>query len=205
MAICVGIAGGTGSGKSTLARAVIQAMPDRAALIELDWYYRDISHLSESERNQTNFDDPGAIEFDLLTAHLDRLLAGQAVDAPVYDFSRHLRTQEVRPVDPRPVLLIEGLHALSYAPLRDRMLIRVFVDAPPDLRLVRRLQRDLLERGRSVDSVLTQYQEQVRPMHQAWVEPSRRHATMVISGESAAEDMAASLIAAINACLAADA
>lgn len=202
MAICVGIAGGTGSGKSTLAKALIEAMPARASLLEMDWYYRDLSGMSEDDRNRINFDDPGAIEFDRVVSDLDRLLSGKAVDAPVYDFTRHLRTKEVRRVEPRSVLLIEGLHALSHAPMRDRMLIRVFVDAPPDLRLVRRLRRDLLERGRSVESVLTQYQHQVRPMHQTWIEPSRRHASLVISGECPPQDMAATLMVAINAALA---
>ena len=184
----IGIAGGTGSGKTTLARKLIDALPaHRAALIEHDWYYRDRSHLTPAERSAVNFDEPEALENNLLLSHLRALKAGQAVSCPQYDFGSHTRRAERRQVEPRPVVVVEGILLFAVPDLREVFDLRIFVDTDDDIRLMRRLKRDLKERGRDVDSIEAQYYGSVRPMHHLHVVPSRRHAHLIVpeGGENA--------------------
>jgi uridine kinase len=183
MTLVVGIAGGTGSGKTTLARALAERFAPNALLVEYDWYYRDQSAVSPEHRAARNYDHPDALETSLLTEHLRRLMAGESVAAPVYDFATHTRTGETRQLEPQLLILVEGIHALHPPELRRLFALGVYVDAPADIRFIRRLRRDLAERGRDVESVVRQYLEQVRPMHEQFVEPARRHAGLEVSGE----------------------
>ncbi len=177
----IGVAGGSGSGKTTIARALAEAVgADSCALIEQDCYYRDLAQLPAAERAATNFDHPDAIEVELLVAHLDALCAGQGVDKPRYDFERHLRAPDSERVEPRPVLIIEGILVLALAELQRRMDLRLFVDTAADIRLMRRVRRDLEHRGRSFEQIRKQYYATVRPMHLAFVEPSKERAHVII-------------------------
>ncbi|MEJ2539651.1 MAG: uridine kinase [Gemmatimonadota bacterium] len=179
--LVVGVAGGSGSGKSTVTRALAHGVdPVPVAHLSHDRYYRDLSHLSHQARARTNFDHPDALETELLVDHLDRLRAGCAVVPPSYDFVTHRRVPGEVPVGPAPVVLVEGVLILWDPEVRRRLDVRVFVDTDADLRLARRLRRDGNERGRSIDSVLEQYEATVRPMHLAFVEPSRRHAHIIL-------------------------
>jgi uridine kinase len=179
--VIVGVGGGTGSGKTTVADAILARVGrGRVALIPHDAYYRDLSHLPFEERVRTNFDHPDSLETGLLVAHLDALCAGQAAEVPVYDFSTHTRTSETRRVVPRPVVLVEGILVFVEKALRERFDIRVYVDADADLRFIRRLQRDIVERGRTMESVIGQYLSTVRLMHLEFVEPSKRYADVII-------------------------
>jgi len=179
---CVlGVAGGSGSGKTTVARAILDAVgTDRIAFIEQDSYYCDVQWRSESELLHHNFDHPAALDNDLLIAHLAALKAGHPVEVPIYDFVRHRRTARTRRVEPRPVVILEGILIFVEPALRDLLDFKVFVDTDPDIRLIRRLGRDMAERGRTVQDVLRQYLETVRPMHLEFVEPSKRHAHLII-------------------------
>ena len=177
----LGVAGGTGSGKTTVVRSILEAAgEDRIALIEQDSYYRDIDWRSEADLLQHNFDHPGAIDNDLLVAHLAALKAGHPVEVPIYDFVRHRRTPRTRRVLPLPVILLEGILIFVEAGLRELLDFKIYVDTDADLRLIRRLGRDIAERGRSVKDVLRQYLETVRPMHLEFVEPSKRWADIII-------------------------
>jgi uridine kinase len=179
--LIIGLAGGSGSGKTTIAESVVEAIgPGNVALLQHDAYYRDQSHLSVKERAETNYDHPDALETDLLVAHLRALLAGESIDRPTYDFTVHNRSPDSVRIDPKPVILVEGILVLSDPSLRDLMDLKIYVDTDPDLRVVRRLGRDLTERGRSFDSVRGQYLDTVRPMHLQFVEPSKRYADIVI-------------------------
>jgi uridine kinase len=179
--ILVGVAGGSGSGKSTVVRRILEQLrPDRVSVIHHDAYYRDYAHLPPDTRALINFDHPDSLETSLLVTHLDALLAGDSVQVPIYDFTTHTRTAETVTVGPTDVILVDGILVLSEREIRDRMDIRLFVDTDPDLRFIRRLERDVRERGRTVDSVVTQYLETVRPMHLDFVEPSKRHADVII-------------------------
>ncbi|OZC02512.1 uridine kinase [Rubricoccus marinus] len=181
MSVVIGIAGGSGSGKTTVQKRVLEAFgPRRIALLDHDAYYRDLEHLAPEERGRFNFDHPDALETELMVAHLDQLLAGEAVEKPTYDFTNHSRRKETERVDPMPVVVVEGILVLAEKELRERMDIKLYVDAPDDVRLMRRIERDLHERGRSIDSVLGQYRRTVRPMHLEFVEPSKRHADVII-------------------------
>lgn len=181
MSVVIGIAGGSGSGKTTVQRRIVEAFgPRRIALLDHDAYYRDLSHLPPDERAAFNFDHPDALETDLMVQHLDALRAGETIAKPTYDFTAHTRRAETVCVDPLPVLIVEGILVLAEPDLRARMDIKLFVDAEADVRLIRRLRRDLTERGRSVESVLAQYTHFVRPMHREFVEPSKRHADVII-------------------------
>ena len=148
--------------------------------LQQDAYYRERSDLSFEERARINYDHPDSIEMELLTAHLDALRAGTSIDRPVYDFSTHTRTDETYRIDPDPAVIVEGILLLADEDLRSRFDVRVFIDTAPDLRLMRRLQRDIVERGRTVESVLEQYTKTVRPMHYQFVEPSKRYADIII-------------------------
>ncbi|HEV3077470.1 MAG TPA: uridine kinase [Thermoanaerobaculia bacterium] len=177
----LGVAGGTGSGKTTVVRSILDAAgEDRIALIEQDSYYRDIDWRSEADLLQHNFDHPAAIDNDLLVAHLAALKAGHPVEVPIYDFVRHRRTTRTRRVLPLPVILLEGILIFVEAALRELLDFKIYVDTDADLRLIRRLGRDIAERGRSVKDVLRQYLETVRPMHLEFVEPSKRWADIII-------------------------
>jgi uridine kinase len=179
--VVVGVGGGTGSGKTTVADAILARVGrERVALIAHDAYYRDLSHLPFEERVKTNFDHPDSLETELLVAHLDALCAGRAAEVPVYDFSTHTRTEKTRRVVPRPVVLVEGILVFVERALRERFDIKVYVDADADLRFIRRLQRDIAERGRTMESVIAQYLDTVRLMHLEFVEPSKRYADVII-------------------------
>ena len=181
----VGIAGGTGSGKTTLALGLMDRLgEDKGVLIPNDAYYRDLSHLSPSDRSGHNFDHPDALETELLITHLKALAAGQPVEMPRYDFETHSRIEgEVKSLDPRPVIVVEGVLVLADEALRDRLDLKIFVEAEPDTRLSRRLVRDQKERGRDTESVLRQYEATVRPMHDRFVEPSKAFAELIYPGE----------------------
>jgi uridine kinase len=177
----LGVAGGSGSGKTTVARSILQAVgQERIALIEQDSYYRDVDWRTEGELLHHNFDHPVAIDSDLMVSHLHALKAGHAVEVPVYDFVRHRRTPRTRRVEPLPVVLVEGILIFVEPALRDLLDFKIFVDTDSDIRLIRRLGRDMSERGRSVQDVLRQYLETVRPMHLEFVEPSKRWADVII-------------------------
>ncbi|WP_025745951.1 uridine kinase [Kallotenue papyrolyticum] len=179
--IIIGVAGGTGSGKTTVSRAILQRVgPSRIAYLQHDSYYRDLSHLTLEERAQVNFDHPDALDNALLIEHLDALAAGRAVAVPIYDFTRHNRKGETRTVHPQPVVLLEGILIFVDRALRERMDIKIYVDTDADLRFIRRIQRDIKERGRSLESVIDQYLRTVRPMHLEFVEPSKRYADIII-------------------------
>lgn len=179
---CVlGVAGGTGSGKTTVARAILEAVSrERIAFVEQDSYYRDVEWNSEAELLRHNFDHPDALDDELLVAHIAALKAGHPVEVPIYDFVRHRRTDRTRRVEPRPVVLLEGILIFVEPALRELLDFKVYVDTDPDIRLIRRLKRDISERGRTVDDVLRQYKDTVRPMHLEFVEPSKRYADVII-------------------------
>ncbi|HEV2856617.1 MAG TPA: uridine kinase [Thermoanaerobaculia bacterium] len=179
---CVlGVAGGTGSGKTTVARAIVDAVgADRITLMEQDSYYRDVDWRSEAELLHHNFDHPSALDNELLVAHLAALKAGHPVEVPIYDFVRHRRTTRTKRVAPQPVILLEGILIFVEPNLRDLLDFKIYVDTDADLRLIRRLGRDMSERGRTVQDVLRQYLETVRPMHLEFVEPSKRYADIII-------------------------
>jgi uridine kinase len=177
----LGVAGGTGSGKTTVVRSILDAVgEDRIALIEQDSYYRDVEWRSEADLLAHNFDHPAAIDNDLLVSHLAALKAGHPVEVPIYDFVRHRRTARTRRVMPLPVILLEGILIFVEPSQRELLDFKIYVDTDADLRLIRRLGRDMAERGRSVADVLRQYLETVRPMHLEFVEPSKRWADVII-------------------------
>lgn len=179
--VVIGIAGGSGSGKSTVLRRIIESFgPERIALLDHDAYYRDLGHLSLDVRVAFNFDHPDALETDLMVEHVDALLRGEAVEKPTYDFVTHSRGEATITIRPRPVVLVEGILVLAEKALVDRMDIKIFVDTDDDIRLVRRIRRDIDERGRSIHAVLDQYEQTVRPMHLEFVEPSKRRADVII-------------------------
>lgn len=177
----IGLAGGSGSGKTTIAQSIVEAVgPDDVVLIQHDAYYRDQTHLPLEERAKVNYDHPDSLETDLLVEHLRVLLAGRAIERPVYDFTVHNRAAETVEVEPHPVILVEGILVLTEPDLRDLMDLKIYVDTDADLRIARRWERDIKERGRTFDSVRDQYLHTVRPMHLQFVEPSKRYADIVI-------------------------
>jgi uridine kinase len=179
--IVIGVAGGTGSGKTTVSDAILDRVGrDRIAYIQHDSYYKDRGHLPPEERANMNFDHPDALESELLAQHLEFLREGHAVDVPLYDFTTHTRKLETRRVEPRKVILVEGILIFADKALRNLMDIKIYVDTDADLRFIRRLQRDITERARTVESVISQYMETVRPMHLEFVEPSKRYADIII-------------------------
>ncbi|MBM4292544.1 MAG: uridine kinase [Deltaproteobacteria bacterium] len=179
--IVLGIAGGSGSGKTTVARSLLERVGSaRVAYLEHDNYYRDQSHLSEEERAQVNFDHPDSFDTPLMVEHIRALKRGELIRKPVYSYIHHARTGEVIPVESRPLIIVEGILALENAELRALMDVKIFVDTEDDVRLVRRLRRDIVERGRSLERVLGQYEATVRPMHLTFVLPSRRYADVIV-------------------------
>ena len=179
--ILIGIAGASGSGKTLVAHTLCDSLQSqRVAIVEEDAYYRDLSHLPFEQRTKENFDHPDAFDHDLMVDHLKKLLRGKTVEQPRYDYAAHTRTKETRAFGPHDIIILEGILILSIPEVRALMDIKIFIDTAPDICLIRRLQRDIEERGRSVDSVLRQYQDTVRPMYQQFVEPSKRYADIII-------------------------
>ncbi len=177
----IGIAGGSGSGKTTLARLIMERIgPESIAFLPHDAYYRDFSHLPPEERLQVNYDHPNTLETELLIEHIRALQAGKAVDRPLYDFTTHARRPETVRVEPRPILLVEGILVLAEPALRRLFDLKLYVDTDPDIRFIRRLQRDVRERGRTPEMVIEQYMRTVRPMHLEFVEPSKRYADLIV-------------------------
>jgi uridine kinase len=177
----LGIAGGSGSGKSTIARAILEALaPSGGVLIEQDHYYRPQPDLSLEERAQVNYDHPDSLEVELLAAHIDELRAGRAIERPSYDFAVHDRAPKGVRIEPAPVIVVEGILVLFEARLRQRFDAKLFVDTDADIRLMRRIRRDLEHRGRTFAQIRKQYYESVRPMHTAFVEPSKRFADLIV-------------------------
>lgn len=181
MSIIIGVAGGTGSGKTTVVRAITRSLGrNQVSVIHHDSYYRDAHHLPIADRVSINYDHPDSLETELLVTHLQALRRGEPVDIPVYDFTRHTRSGETEAVAPRKVIIVDGLLILWDARLRELMDIKVFVDADADIRFIRRLSRDVEQRGRTAASVVTQYLDTVRPMHLEFVEPSKRYADVIM-------------------------
>ena len=181
MSLIIGISGGTGSGKTTVANRILESVSaSEVVFIQQDSYYRNITDLPLDYRDIANFDHPDALDNDLLVNHVRRLKAGEAVDLPLYDFRTHTRMNETRLVEPKPIVIVEGILIFADPRLLEQMDIKVFVDTPDDVRFIRRLRRDLAERGRTVESVIEQYIATVRPMHMQFVEPSKRHADVII-------------------------
>jgi len=179
--VVIGVVGGTGSGKTTISNAILDRVGrDRIAYIQHDAYYRDLGHLPLEERAGRNFDHPDSLEDELLIAHLRALMAGQAVDVPVYDYAHHTRSSESMRIAPQPVILLEGILLFTDPLLREMIDVRIYVDTDADIRFIRRLRRDIDERGRTVDSVINQYMGTVRPMHLEFVEPSKRYADVIV-------------------------
>lgn len=177
----IGIAGGSGSGKTMVTQKIVgQLGSDRVVIIEQDSYYRNLNHLSLEERATYNFDHPSSIDTELLVRHIKELLSGHSVDIPIYDFTTHTRRPETRRTGPHDVIVLEGILILDNPELRELMDIKVYVDTDADLRFIRRLKRDTTERGRTVQSVIEQYEKSVRPMHLQFVEPSKRYADLII-------------------------
>jgi uridine kinase len=199
--LVIGIAGGSGSGKTTVAQEILQRVgPARIAFLQHDSYYKDLSGLPPTQRAEVNFDHPNSLETDLLIQHIAALRDGQAVEVPIYDFSTHSRTDRTFTVQPRGVILVEGILIFTEAALREMFDVKIFVDTDSDLRFIRRLERDLAERGRTTGSVIKQYQSTVRPMHMEFVEPSKRYADVIIPEggfNTAALDMVVARIEAL--------
>ncbi|MBX3281814.1 MAG: uridine kinase [Acidobacteria bacterium] len=177
----IGICGGTGSGKTTIARAIVDAVgSENVVLVEQDSYYRNLADMPLDDRHHANFDHPDAIDSDLLVNHVKRLKLGQPIDMPVYDMVTHTRSDRVEVIEPRPVVIVEGILIFSERRILELLDVRVFVDTPDDIRLMRRLRRDITERGRTFERTLEQYEKTIRPMHFEFVEPSKRFADVII-------------------------
>ena len=195
MASLIGVAGGTGAGKSTIVRGLVGRFG--GCVIDLDSYYVDRSALPPEERSRLNYDEPAAIDAALLAEHLARLTRGEPVPKPVYSFESHARVG-VRPVSPARLVIVEGLFTLWWEAVRSLLDVKVFVDASPDLRLIRRIRRDVTERGRTVDQVLQQYLGTVRPMHERYVEPTRAHADLVVVNDGPVQEAVERVITAVR-------
>ena len=178
--LVLGIAGGTGSGKTTLMKNIIDKFGNAVTVLSHDNYYKRRDELTYEQRCLINYDEPDALETDLMAAHLDRLRRGEAIDCPIYDFTQHNRSNETVRIEPTPVIIVEGILIFENKPLRDLMDIKIFVDTDADVRLCRRIKRDVNKRGRTLESVLLQYQQTVKPMHEKYVEPSKKHADLVV-------------------------
>ncbi|MGQ0542619.1 MAG: uridine kinase [Blastocatellia bacterium] len=177
----IGICGGTGSGKTTIAKAIVESVgAERVILVEQDSYYRNLADMPLDERHQANFDHPDSIDSEMLYNHLKRLKGGDSIEMPVYDFRSHTRSDRTEHIEPKPVVLVEGILIFAEPRISGLLDVRVFVDTPDDIRFIRRLQRDIAERGRTVDSVIGQYYRTVRPMHLEFVEPSKRYADIIV-------------------------
>jgi uridine kinase len=194
--IVIGVAGGTGSGKTTVAHEILERVGAKhIAYIPHDAYYRNHGHMPLEERAQVNYDHPNSLETALLVEHLKELRAGHAIDVPIYDFTTHTRTQQTRRVGPAPVVLVEGILVFVERELRDLFDVKIYIDTDADVRFIRRLRRDIEERGRSAESVCEQYLSTVRPMHLEFVEPSKRYADVIIP-EGGFNEVAIAMVAA---------
>ena len=178
--LVIGVAGGTGSGKTTLVKKLVEHFGDEVCVVSHDNYYRRHDEMTYEERCLINYDEPAAFENDLMAQHLDQLRRGESVECPVYDYTVHNRSDEVVVIPARRVILVEGILIFADEQLRERMDIRIFVDTDADIRLCRRIKRDVNKRARSLESVLTQYQQTVKPMHEKYVEPSKKFADLVV-------------------------
>ena len=178
--LVIGIAGGSGSGKTTLMKNLVEKFGDHVTVVSHDNYYRRHDELTYEQRCLINYDEPAAFETDLMAKHLDLLKQGHAIECPVYDYTVHNRSDEVVEIVPRPVIIVEGILIFTDEALRELMDIRIFVDTDADVRLCRRIKRDVNKRGRTLESVLNQYQETVKPMHEKYVEPSKKFADIVV-------------------------
>ena len=178
--LVIGIAGGTGSGKSTLVKNLVTTFGNAVTVLGHDNYYRRLDHLPMEERVKVNYDEPAALETELMVTHLEALRSGFAVECPVYDFAQHNRSNETTHIVPTSVIIVEGILIFADEELREQMDIRIFVDTDADIRLCRRVKRDVNKRGRTLESVLTQYQQTVKPMHDKYVEPSKKYANLVV-------------------------
>ena len=179
--IVIGIAGGSGSGKTTVANVILHRVgADRIAYLAHDAYYRDLTHLPYPQRVEVNFDHPESVETELMIQHILQLKAWQGIDLPIYDFTTHSRTDKTVRIDPQRVILVEGILIFAERALRDLFDVKIFVDTDSDIRLIRRIQRDITERGRTTETVIKQYLRTVRPMHLEFVEPSKRYADVII-------------------------
>ena len=178
--LVIGIAGGTGSGKTTLMNNLIQTFSGDVTVLSHDNYYKRHDDLTYEQRCALNYDEPAALETDLMAKHLDRLRHGEAIDCPIYDFTQHNRSNETERIVPKKVIIVEGILIFENKQLRDLMDIRIFVDTDADVRLCRRIKRDVNKRGRTLESVLQQYQETVKPMHEMYVEPSKKFANIIV-------------------------
>jgi len=194
----IGVAGGSGSGKTTVVSHIIERVgPENLVLIQHDSYYRDLKHLNFDDRAKQNFDHPSSLETELMVRHIEALSKGYSVEVPMYDFKNHVRKEETISLAPKPVILIDGILIFFEKELRDLMHLKLFVDTDADVRLIRRMRRDIIERQRTVESVLDQYEKFVRTMHLEFVEPTKRYADIIIphGGENhAALDMLNALI-----------
>ncbi len=178
--LVIGIAGGSGSGKTTLMKNLVEKFGEDVAVISHDNYYKRHDELTYEQRCLINYDEPDAFETDLMAKHLDLLKQGQAIECPVYDYTVHNRSNEVVRIEPRPVIIVEGILIFADEALRELMDIRIFVDTDADVRLCRRIKRDVNKRGRTLESVLSQYQQTVKPMHEKYVEPSKKYANLIV-------------------------
>ncbi len=178
----IGIAGGSGSGKSTFAARLLEAFPDSIALLSCDNYYKPQDNLPLEDRRLLNYDAPEALELELMVSHLRALKEGRAVDCPVYDFTLHTRSDRVVRIDPRPVVIVDGILILSDPALRDTFDLRIYVEADADERILRRARRDMEVRGRKIDDIMAQYLSTVKPMHEMHVEPSKKYADLILNG-----------------------
>ena len=179
--LVIGIAGGSGSGKTTVAQEILQRVgPERIAFLQHDSYYKDLTGLPPAQRAEVNFDHPNSLETELLITHIEQLKSGKSIEVPIYDFATHSRTEQSFTVNPRGVIVVEGILIFADAALRALFDVKIFVDTDADIRLIRRLERDITERSRTAENVIKQYQATVRPMHLEFVEPSKRYADVII-------------------------
>ncbi|RLM57286.1 uridine kinase [Halobellus sp. Atlit-31R] len=176
----IGIAGGTGAGKTTVARLITENVGDDVTRIPLDNYYEDLSHLDFAEREQVNYDHPSAFEWELIREQVSTLLSGQSIEMPTYDFESHNRTDDPKRVEPTDVILIEGIFALYDEQINEMLDLRLYVETDADVRILRRIQRDVIDRGRGLEGVIDQYLSTVKPMHEQFVEPTKRHADLIV-------------------------
>lgn len=179
--ILIGITGGTGSGKTTVAKAIYESLPEKnICILEQDSYYKDQKHLSFEERTKTNYDHPLAFDTELLLEHLKILLDGKSIEKPIYDFSNHIRKSETITVEPKDIIILEGIMILEDERLRNLMDIKIFVDTDADVRVIRRIKRDIADRGRTLEAVIEQYLKTVKPAHQQFIEPTKKYANIII-------------------------
>ncbi|SHH18825.1 uridine kinase [Thermosipho atlanticus] len=177
----IGIGGGTGSGKTTVANKINEIIgKENCIILPMDNYYRDMSHIPLEERKKYNYDHPDMIEYTLMIGHLEQLISGKSIDLPEYDFTQYTRTGNFVKLEPKSVIIVEGIFALYYDDLRKFYNLSIFVDAESDVRFIRRLERDIKERGRTIESVINQYLNLVKPMHDAYVEPTKKYADLII-------------------------